>query len=352
MDATTLKCWRTSLLLILSAETVLLAYAAWSQQRYKSIAAGSALFVWLASTPIALTVVVVLTLVALAGFLGWRGRFLWGLVALAGMKTIYEVFATVFAAHHQTFTQGGAVLLGFVLGEAYARFIGVREERDRREWLLAKWLGATGGLATFAAGYINAGAGKLIYGGLDWLDSSTIQLMVLSHTEIGTGTIKEHLGQWVGANGTLCVLLQIATIAIQLGAFTLVLRPMVRTLWATFIVAFHLGIYLASNIFFLQAMLFAAVVAFPWSWAVAAVRGQHNVDAAEIPSAEELLSREQINAGRKRWLMWAAAIVAILWLSSAEVVYADYWRALANAAKVAICNMCITPLPPVTRPVP
>lgn len=331
MDATTLTCWRAGLGLILAAEGGVLAYAAWSLQRFKPITDGNPIFLGLASNALLLGAVYALTLVALIGFLGPRGRMMWGVVALAGMKILFEVFATIYSAHHQDFFQTGAVLMGLLLGEAYAYCIGVRERRSQGEWLTAKGFGVTAGLAVFAASYVCAGTGKVLYGGgLNWIESATIRLMVLSHTEVGTHALKDAIGHFVGGSALVGALLQIGTVVIQVGAFMLMGSPRMRTLWAVLIVLFHIGIYVTSNILFLQPLVFAAIIAVPWSWMAVRLWGARIVPVDLETESTWATSPEAIVGGQRRWLKMSLALVAVLWLTSHTVVYADHWVMLAG----------------------
>jgi len=321
MDAATLKGWRYGLLVILVIEAAVLAYTSWSLQRFKPITEGNWVYLGLASSPAAMLALYAVALIGLIGFLGPRGRLPWGFVALVAMKVLLEVFATIFSAHHQDFYQSGAILFGFVLGELYAYCIGLREGRSRDEWLTCKQLGATAAIAIFGATYVAAGTSKIIYGGLSWIDSSTLRLMVAAHTEVGTAAWKDAIGHWVAANPLVCASLQIGTVIIQVGSFLLVVNRL-RTLWATLIVLFHIGIYLPSNILFLQPLIFAAIVAFPWRW-LAARFGKETKAAAAPPRIDA--TAEQITAGQATWLKIALAMVAASWLVSPGFERTDLW---------------------------
>jgi hypothetical protein len=328
MDATTLRCWRIGLLVILVIEAAVLGYAAWSLQRFKPILDGNPVYLWLASSSVAMTLLYGATVGALVGFLGRRGRLVWGFVALAGMKILFEVFATMYSAHHQDFFQSGAILLGFVLGEAYAYCIGLRESRGDDEWLACKQFGATAAIALFAATYVAAGTSKIIYGGVSWIDSSTIRLMVAAHTEIGTGAWKDAIGQWVAASPEFCSFLQIGTVIIQVGSILLVAGNRIRTWWAILIVLFHLGIYFPSNILFLQPLIFAAILAFPWRRVMTRSAGREAPpDGPTWP-----LPPEQVAGGQRTWLKLAIGLVIALWVVSSGFTWTDLWLHLWRAA--------------------
>lgn len=205
-----------------------------------------------------------MTLLTLWRFLGPRASLSSGFVAVVGMKVAAETFQRVYAVHHQDFYQGGALLVGAVIGETYARFVGVRPEGSYGEELEARRFGMTGALGMFAGSYMAAGASKVLGGGLSWATSSAVRLMILSHAEVDGPTWLAAIPHWTASNPYVCMALEVGTLVIQLGAFMLVLGPLARRVWAFCIVAFHTGIFLTSSILFVSPMLFAAVVAVPW----------------------------------------------------------------------------------------
>ncbi|MEI8258880.1 MAG: hypothetical protein WCJ30_24695 [Deltaproteobacteria bacterium] len=264
MEPQALKIWRGTLLFITAAECCVQAGSAYWQARFRPESVAG--LYGLCARSLAVTVVVVaVTLLALYRFLGPRASLASGLVALAGMKIAGETFAAVFTVHRQDFYQGGAMLAGVVMGEAYARRAGVRPENSRAEALEARRFGMTGALGMLAGSYMAAGTSKLLAGGFGWATSSALRLMLLSHAEVDGGAWSLVVPRWTAASPLVCMALETGTLIIQLGAFMLVLGPRARRLWATLIVAFHAGIYLTSHILFLTPMIFAIAVAVPWS---------------------------------------------------------------------------------------
>jgi hypothetical protein len=248
------------------------------------------------------------TLSALWRFLGPRASLIAGYVALAGMKIGGEMFERVFTVHHQDFYQGGAMLLGMVIGETYARLVGIVPDRSREETLEARRFGMTGALAMLAATYMAAGSSKLLAGGIGWAASSTVRLMILSHSEV-EWNLSEVIPAWTANNPYVCMTLEVGTLLVQLGAFMLIVGPRARTLWAFLIAAFHLGIYLTSHILFLSALVFSSVVAGPWAWVL------RRPPAPDEP--DEVTQEMARPASRQRDLLFlAVSAVAVSWLMS------------------------------------
>jgi hypothetical protein len=310
MDAQALRAWRTTLLVLLAGECTRMLASAWSLTRFQPAVSGSAWAGFLASHLVLLFPLYVVTLYALWRFLGPRGHLRSGVPAVLGMWASFQIFASAYTVHHQDFFQGGAVLVGFFLGEAYAWLLGIRTEGDGLPSLTSRGFGATGGLAMFAGTYIAAGLSKLRGAGLGWATSSTVRLMVLSHTEVDDAARSADIMRWIGASPRLCMVLEGATLAIQLGAFMLIVGPRARRIWAALIIAFHLGIYLSSNILFLEPMVFAASLAFPWALAVSLVRRGRDFDDAQAVDLSPFRAR-----ARARFLLVFGAVVGLLALA-------------------------------------
>ena len=264
MDPQALTIWRGTLLLIAAAECSMQTGAAYWQASFRPQTIPG--FYGMIAQSLAATLVLgAAGLIALWRFLGSRASLAAGLIAMACMKIAGETFARVFAVHHQDFYQGGAMVAGVLLGEAYARVVGISPDRGLAEKLEAQRFGMTGALGMLAGSYMAAGASKLLTGGFGWMTSSTIRLMILSHGEVEGTPWSQAIPQWTAAHPHTCMALEVGTLIIQLGAFMLIVGPRLRRLWASLIVAFHAGIYLTSHILFVSPMIFAAVVALPWA---------------------------------------------------------------------------------------
>lgn len=264
MDESALKVWRGTLLFITAAECCIQTIAFYWQAAYRPETVVS-LYGRIALSLPATVLLAAITLTSLWMFLGPRASLVAGYIAALGMKVAGETFESVYTVHHQDFYQGGAMLLGAVIGETYARLVGVSPDHSRAQAIEAQRFGMTGTLAMLAGSYMAAGSSKVITGGFDWASSSAIRLMVLSHTEFEGNPWWLAVPRWTAESPYLCMFLEIGTLIIQLGGFMLIVGPRARRLWATLIVAFHLGIYVTSGILFASPLLFAAAVAIPWA---------------------------------------------------------------------------------------
>ena len=312
MPPRALSAWRIALWAMLSVEALVLAGAAGWMSAFKACEPDREVGCVFSSHPVLLALLALVALGSLAGFFSRRGHVAFGFAALFSMRLLFESFASVFTVHHQTLYQLGAVLLGAVLGEAYAWALGVRGRRDERDWWLAKSYSATGALAVFAATYLCAATSKLRFGGVEWLWSSTIRLMTISHVEVGSSSLPDVLGRFVAGSPRVAVALELGTLVVQLSAILLVV-PRLRAFAAAGVVAFHLGIWATSHILFVQPLLFALVVAFPWDRAARALGRDVDRDDAALASALAW-EPERSTLARRRlgWLGALAVTFAVL----------------------------------------
>lgn len=310
MDPKALTIWRSALLLITAAECTIQTSAGYWQAQFRPTPIAPP-YGWVAHNLVVTILLATMTVIALWRFLGPRASLAAGFVALAGLKIGGETFERVFMVHHQDFYQGGALLIGALIGESYARMLGVRAEGGRLQALEARRFGMTGALAMLAASYMAAGSSKVLTGGISWATSAALRLMILSHSDVEGGLLATAIPNWAAASPHLCLALEMGTLVVQLGAFMLIVGPRARRLWASLIVAFHLGIYLTSHILFVTPMLFAAVVAFPWARVLPG--GDDNLDDLHDPLHDpgEVPQRRARPAARGRDLVILAGAVVL-----------------------------------------
>jgi len=115
----------------------------------------------------------------------------------------------------------------------------------------------------FAYTYFSTGLGKIVYGGLTWINGYTLQQYILRSAL----SEERALGIWLAQQHTLCILLSIGTILFEL-LFPVVLffsRIMPYILIAG--ICFHAGIYMTMGAdFFEHILLYVVFIDFE-SWA-------------------------------------------------------------------------------------
>jgi hypothetical protein len=145
------------------------------------------------------------------------------------------------------------------------------------------------GLAYFGAGYCKLAANPL------WADGFTLQGHLLSKHLL----VDSPAGAWVAQSYWLCLLLQIATLVLELGFFAAVYFPRWRWLFVLSSIGFHSSIYVTMHINFFPYFGSTLLVFLDWPtvlWITAPLRllarqaggwlGGHSATAARaLPSA-------------------------------------------------------------------
>jgi hypothetical protein len=201
-----------------------------------------------------------------------RGNIAAGIAAMAGMEVLYHRYTLVSEVSRQGFQQSGAVLFAWVLGMAIARLsrgsLGAGPAAEQRE----HEFGYRAALAALAATYVSAGLSKLRVGGIEWISSSTIRMMILSHTEMNEPFGIGALRTWLANSPRACVALQAWTVLLELSGIGLVFGWRIRMLCAMELLAMHVGIELASGIAFPQPRVMLLILGFPWETIVRRLR--------------------------------------------------------------------------------
>lgn len=197
-----------------------------------------------------------LSLVALVQMGRRRAQLVWGSVGLALCALLVATQTAVFGGHMRVLYAGGATLLGWLVGLAYAQW-GAALRADEEAFAEA------GALGCFAATYLGAAVSKLGSTGLDWVDPGRLQGVILSHISIQP-SFATALSGLVAHHAWLAGSLAAATLVIQLGAVLMLLSDRFRMLWSALILLFHVNVLLILHIPYLPAMILAVGLAFPW----------------------------------------------------------------------------------------
>ncbi len=143
-----------------------------------------------------------------------------------------------------------------------------------------------------------------------WADATNVRVAVLVNHPVDDPTPLGAYARFVVENRAAAQALSAATLAIELGAFVLVLGPRIRMLWAGLIVAFHLNVaLLAQNIFYVQTCILLLTFCFPWE---NLRRGAPAPPAPSVPWAPA-----QIRAAARSVGSWVVVAAAGAWLARA-----------------------------------
>lgn len=296
------RIWRIAILGMGLFDALHVWTAAWITRGQSRAAIGWAGF--LMAHPLLLGLVVGLYAYASYRFVRRSSELSWGVLAFALLWLLVRIWTSSYTTGHQDFIQGGAALLGWLLGAVWARLLGLRPSESAEAQAEADRYAATGALALFSATYVCAGTSKLINSDLQWTSAATIRLMAISHLPVGQTSWLTGLKQGLAQNPHAGTVLQWATVGIQLGAFLLLLGKWPRLVWGTMIVLLHTGIYLSSGIVFLTPLVLAGAFAFPWH-----PRGA----AGDV--GHPLISADRVRRVLRGAVLGTIGILALVWLT-------------------------------------
>jgi len=112
--------------------------------------------------------------------------------------------------------------------------------------------------------YLFAGYAKLYLVGPSWISAAAIRNLVLASDQIASGVPVHPLGLWIASSTALSVAVAIATMGMDLGFIVAVFWKRSRLVLVPLALAFHLGILLATTIYYLNWPLLLVFV--DWDW--------------------------------------------------------------------------------------
>lgn len=254
-----------------------------------------------------------------AAFLLW-GAIALGLVALArdrrpitgglwaiGWAMLQSEWQTqIFGSPSRNAFFPGAVILGWVLGQAWARAI-ARDAGTTASRAFRERLGEAGALACLAAAYVGSCISKLSSAGLSWADGAQIRALVLQQRPVASWDWLVAYRDAIVEVPAMAVAAAAITLVIEGGAFLLLFGPRLRLVWAAAILGLHANIILLCTMPYLEPMALLLLMAPPWPRLVAARREVD--DAAPVPS--RLAARR---LAPRRMVAMLAGIVLLAWL--------------------------------------
>ena len=213
------------------------------------------LSVVVSSRPV-LAIVALIVVWTLMRFARGKHPLVTGLAGLGALAVLAEAYAATHAGPYRANFFSGAMLLGWLAGEALAT--GARLEAALR----LRW-GEAGAVGVLAAAYVNAGAGKLLGAGIGWADGSTIRGVIRSHAPAGDGLVAT-FADLVAGSPTLAAVASVVTLAIQLGAIAYPFSRRHRIVLGLALIGFHVGVALTTRIGYWQPVVALFIFSFPW----------------------------------------------------------------------------------------
>jgi hypothetical protein len=227
-----------------------------------------------------------------------------GAIALLVMALLSESrTAARGSVSHVTF-EGGAALLGWLSGLAYARAVGPRSTAAAGEpGAYDEALAEAGAAAMLAATYVNAGLAKLVESGAGWASGTTLSAAILSLDRVDDAGLLGAFARFVVEHPGVARGFESASLVVETGAFLYVAHPRLRALWGVLIVGFHVSSLLLLRVVYLPAAAAVLLFAFPWPRIVA------RPERRPAPAAAQEIAVDP--ADHRRAAVLAASIVAL-----------------------------------------
>ena len=127
--------------------------------------------------------------------------------------------------------------------------------------------------------YLFSGWSKLFRVGWSWVSAENLRHWLLLFTQEDQIAVFRGLGTWLAGHPTLCLLIAIGSLALDLTFIVVLVWKRARKVYVPLAAAFHLGIFFTMNIAFLN--LPQLLVFLDWDWLTNRVQGNRAARALE-----------------------------------------------------------------------
>ena len=158
----------------------------------------------------------------------------------------------------------GVMLLGWVLGLAWARAVAGAEADKPEGRAFRERLAEAGAMACIAAGYTSSALSKLLASGFDWINPHQVRWLILSQEPLGHWSWLTSYRNLVLENPSVAWFSAFMTIVIEGGGFFLLFGPRLRLLWTGMIWALHLNIIFLCVMPYVEPMSLLLLFSVPW----------------------------------------------------------------------------------------
>lgn len=209
---------------------------------------------WVSSTP-GRGLLLVVGLVSVVSFARRPGRLWAGALALGVLVLLSSAHTQLFGSPWRHMFFSGLCLLGWLAGLALAR----ADDRPGDESYAV-----TGARALLGSAYLSASLSKLLYGGVGWVDGTTIQASVINQTGLVVDTWLDAYRSWVAFSPTIAAALAVGTIVVESAGPALLGPKRIRALAAFGLWAMHFNIFLLTGIMYWESMVLLVLFGLPF----------------------------------------------------------------------------------------
>ncbi|MEM7155540.1 MAG: hypothetical protein AAF799_22010 [Myxococcota bacterium] len=183
------------------------------------------------------------------------GRLRSGAVALGALVLLSTAHTQLFGSPWRHMFFSGLTLLGWLAGLALARS---REQPEDEVFA------ATGSRALLGAAYFSASISKVLYGGLAWIDGTSIQASVVNQTGMVADTWLNGYRVWAAHSPGIAVAFAVATIVVEGLGIGMLGGRRLRAVAALGLVGMHFNIFLLTGIMYGESMFLLVLFGWPF----------------------------------------------------------------------------------------
>ncbi len=182
----------------------------------------------------------------------------------------------------------GAALLGWILGQAWAWWL-LPGQRALASRPLRERLGEAGALGCIAAAYVGSCASKLIVSGSEWAEGMQLRALILRQLPpVEWGWVAAWRASIVD-HDVAAAAAAVATLAIEGGAWLLLVGPRLRLAWAGALISLHIAILLLCTMPYLEPVALLVLFAVPWP-RIAGHPARATPDDSALPRAPAMVA--------------------------------------------------------------
>ncbi|MGH1340225.1 MAG: hypothetical protein ACRBN8_01640 [Nannocystales bacterium] len=214
---------------------------------------------WLADVVGAPWALLALVCAGLIGVVRDRRPIVGGLWALAWAAVLSEWQTQIFGSPSRNAFFPGAMLFGWTLGQIWAA-----SSRTSASQACRERLSEAGALGCLAAAYVGSALSKLMATGSSWADGAQVRALVLQQQPLADWGWLASVRHALIEEPELAVVVSVATLVIEGGAFLLLFGRRLRVLWGVLLLGLHTAIALINTMPYVGASLLVLLFCMPW----------------------------------------------------------------------------------------
>lgn len=158
----------------------------------------------------------------------------------------------------------GAVLFGWIAGQAWARILGGAGAAGPEGRAFRERFAEAGAMGCLAAAYVGSACSKLIASGVGWVNHHQLRWLILAQEPIASWHWLLAYRNTILESPTFASFLAFLTLVVEGGGFFFLLGPRLRFLWGLAILGLHLHILLLCTMPYFEPVALVLIFTIPW----------------------------------------------------------------------------------------